>query len=199
MNNPYPILLMIRRIMPKGKAGSVAILDVISNSLCATLCLFVTASSISSNPLDARRRVEGKLIIDFQCFARSGLEVPLPILIAPKPPEGFFDPVLGNDLVDLSRPLLDSTMSSVDYYKHALSPFRYEMVITNPFRRAYYIGLLYTDHADFNCESVPVTVKVRSFFSNGLQKIPYQDTSFVLSFPSQVGMVELTPPVLEPL
>ena len=197
------LLSILRKVVKKGKGGNVAILDVISNALCATMCLFIIASTTQAHPPEAQRRVKGKLIIEFKYVSfRDGLEMPMFILMAPKdahPSGRYHDTTLyGKDILVLNNSMTsqDTTMY-IEMYKQPDSDLTVQMVINNPFMQKYYVGLLYTNHTKFDCEPIPMTVTVKAYFVDGLTKTPYKSEQFVLKYPSNYSFVEVLPPILQ--
>lgn len=181
-----------------------SMLDVISNALAGTMCLFFALSAIQSVPPESPR-ILGKLVFTVLLEPSvPGVSLPVLFLKAPKSvnPNTYFPTLYDGDILRLNIDYDTITDYRTDHflpvnvYRNPDNPLEYEVHITNPRQGEYEFGAIYTDHAQFGCDPLPVTFHFEAHFhkTDTDQNLSTGKKSVVLRYPTQTCSIIISPP-----
>lgn len=183
-----------------------SILDLISNALAGTLCLFFALSAIQAVPPESPR-ILGKLIIIIRVDPLApGVSRVIIFLKAPKSKSDnsttYFPTLYDDDILRLNvdhdkiTDYRTEHFLPVNVYRNPDNPLEFEVHITNPRAGEYEVGAIYTDHAQFGCNAQPITVHLDSHFhkTDTNQELSTEKKSFVLHYPTETCSILISPP-----
>lgn len=182
-----------------------SMLDVISNALAGTMCLFFALSAIQAVPPESPRLV-GKLVVVVRLVPSvPGISPLVLFLRAPKtvdPNPTYFKTLYDADILLLNHDYDTITdyqtehFLPVNVYRSPDNPLEYEFHITNPRMGEYEFGVIYTDHAQFCNSPIPVTVYFEGHFhkTDTDQEVSTGKKSVVLRFPTETCSFIISPP-----
>lgn len=204
MNARKKISRWLKKRATKASIG-LSMLDVISNALAGTMCLFFALSAIQAVPPEAPR-VIGKLIVTVRLEPdMPGVSPPALFIKAPKTlnPDSWFPTLYESEMLrinfnyDTVTDYRTDNFLPVNVYRNPNDSLEYEFHLTNPRQGEYEFGAMYTDHTRFSCDAQPVRFHFQAHFhkTDTGQNLSTDDKTMVLKYPTETCSFLISPPV----
>jgi hypothetical protein len=204
MSRRKKISQWLKKRAAKSSIG-ISMLDVISNALAGTMCLFFALSAIQAVPPEAPRII-GKLVVTLRLEPLNhGVSLPALFLKAPKTqnPDSWFPTLYESDMLRINFDYDTITDYRTDnflpfnVYRNPNDSLQYEFHFTNPRQGEYEFGAIYTDHARFLCDAQPVRFHFQAHFhkTDTDQTFSTGDSTVVLNYPTETCSFVIEPPM----
>lgn len=205
MNKRKRFSKWLKKRAAKASIG-ISMLDIISNALAGTMCLFFALSAIQAVPPEAPRII-GKLIVAVRLEPISpGVSPPALFMKAPKDQTFWFPTFYESDMLrinfdyDTIADYQTDNFLPFNVYRNPNDSLQYEFHFTNPRQGKYEFGAIYTDHARFSCDAQPVKFHFQAHLhkTDTDQTFSTGDSTVVLKYPTETCSFIIYPPIEAP-
>ena len=177
-------------------------LDIISNALAGTMCLFFALSAVQLEPPEATR-ILGQLTIEVELIPSSaGAEPPSLILIAPNKADGKrYDPLYDEEILLLNNDYLigglrHEHLSPVQVYRDPDNPLSMKIHVNDPKEGLWTVGAIYVDSQEYPCSEGPVNIRFKAYFDKDSgEELTSNDTIKPLDHPTEIAWFNFEPAI----